>query len=96
MASDHVGLKGIAQSLRQHNRMNEDGGLGHRGLLEVFWAAIEHGIGNVKAEDFIGQFETRFQSVRMIVQVFSHSGKLGALAREYVCFHGIGVNAAQK
>ena len=69
--------------------MDEDGGLGHRGLFSLR-AAIEHGIGNVKAEDFNGQFEP-LSKRRMIVQMPFRRGTGPGI----VCFHGIGVNAAQ-
>lgn len=87
MTCDHVGVELSAESFCQNNGVEEDGGLGNLGLLQVLVGAFEHKVGYAEAEYLVG-FLKHFASYLVgVVQVFSHAHKLCALSGKYKCFH---------
>ena len=87
MAGYHVRLKILFEHARQDNGVQKDGGLGNVGLFQVVVGAVKHQIGDAKAKNFVGFLKKFFGRGMVIVKIFSHSYKLGALTRENVCFH---------
>ena len=87
MSGYHFGLESFAQCFGQRNRVQENGRLGYFGLAQFFVAAGEHGLTQGKTEDLVRAVEQGFHGRRFLVKVGPHSGELGSLSREYVCFH---------
>jgi len=80
VAGYHVGPD--AQRLGQNDRVEEDGGLRHLGLLQFVGRAGEHDVGDAEAEDFVGLLEKRFGLGNVIVEVFAHADGLSSLTRQ--------------
>ena len=87
VAGDHFGGEFRAERFGEDHRMQENSGLRNLGLFELFVGSGEHDVGDRKAEDFVGFFEQFLGCGHVVVQVFAHADELGALAREYECFH---------
>ena len=67
--------------------MQEDGGLRHLGLLQVLLRTFKHKVRDTESENIIGFFKKFLCFGVVVIQVFAHSDKLGALARKNVSFH---------
>ena len=87
MAGHHIGLELIAEGFGEKHAMKEDGGLRHLRLFEVFLGAVEHQIGDAETENIVCFLKKFFCFRVVIIKIFSHSDKLGALARKYISFH---------
>ncbi len=64
--------------------MDKNGRLGDLRLGQILHSAMEHDVGQRKAQDVIGFLE---EVAVCVVQVLGHSGALSALAGEDVCLH---------
>ena len=87
MTGYHIGFEIFAQSLGQRHRVQEHGRLGDLRLAQLFVRAVEHHLADGKSEDLVRAVEEGFDGGRFFVQVGAHSGKLGSLTGENVCFH---------
>ena len=67
--------------------MYENSGLGNLRLLEVLCAASEHHVRYPPAKDLIGLFKQIMGKSLVFIEILTHSGKLGTLARKNKCFH---------
>ena len=68
--------------------MQEYRRLGHFRLFQIFLAAGKHDVGNLEAKDFIGFLEHFLGLGIVVVQIFSHSGKLRSLPGKNIsCLH---------
>ena len=66
--------------------MDEDGGLGDAGGLEVFGGFPEHDVRDGEAEDFVGLVH-QFPGLRAaLIKRLPHAGELGALSGKDICF----------
>ena len=57
MASHHVGLELLAHVFGQDDAVEEDGGLGDMGRLQLLFRPFEHDVRDPEAEDAIGPFQ---------------------------------------
>ena len=67
--------------------MQEDGRLGHLGLAQVLISAFKHDIGDFELQDVVRFLEHILGFGEVVVQVLSHSHKLGPLTGENICFY---------
>ena len=54
MSAYHVGLEVVAHVGGEDGAVEEDGGLGHLGLLQVFGCAGKHEVGDAEADNLVG------------------------------------------
>ena len=66
--------------------MDEDGGLGDAGGLQIVGGVPEHHLGDGKTKDLIG-FLHQFPGLpAALVKRLPHAGELGALTGKNICF----------
>ncbi len=87
MAGHHVGLELVAKALGEKHAVQEDGGLCHLGLLEVFLSAFEHEVCDTETQNLVCFLKELLGFGIVVVEVFAHSYKLGTLTGENICFH---------
>src|SRR5690606_30265635 len=76
--------------------MKKHGRLSDTGLLQVFFCATEHYIGNAKLQNLVCLFEQFLGKCAVVVMFLPHPWKLRALARENICVFHVLVLGEQK
>ena len=86
VSGDGIGLH--VQGFGHDDRMEEYGGLGDLGLLQLLVRTGEHDVGDAEPEDFVGLLEELLRGRNVVVKVLAHADGLSSLTRKYVCvFH---------
>ena len=81
----HVGLLLRAKDGSGDVGVDEDGRLGHSGLLQLLLRAVEDDLAQTKAEDLIRTIEETHRLRIIIIHGHAHAYVLGSLAGKYVC-----------
>ena len=89
VATHHIGGFEPGSAEGESYGVYEDSRLGDLRRAEVFVGAIEHYICNPETQDIIRLVHQGFGLRTAFVKILSHSGELGPLSGEYVCFHSI-------
>ena len=87
MTSNHVGFELLAQGERENYRVQENSRLCNLSLLQIFFGAFKHQVGDAETQHLIGFFKQFFGLGVVVIQVLAHTDKLCALTGEYECFH---------
>ena len=77
----------LAHREREDDRVQEYGGLGDLGLLQVVLGAFKHEVGDAETQHLIGFLKQFFGLGIVVIQVLAHTDELCALTGEYECFH---------
>lgn len=88
VASHHRGLHGIltpAKTEGGDDAVEEHCGLGDGGLAKLLVSAVEHNVGNIEAEYFVGFLKKLTGYGMLLIEVVAHSYELGALSGEDIC-----------
>ena len=91
MTGNHIGLELVADDFGKDHRVEEDSGLGHFGLLEVFLGAVEHQVRDAEAEYFVCFLKHLLSLGALFVEVLAHAYELRSLAGKHECFHNCGI-----
>ena len=86
VTADHVGTKGVAHISGQDGAVQEDGRLGHLGLLEVFGGAGKHQVSDTETDNLVGGLEHIATQFVIIVEILTHAYELSSLTRENISF----------
>ena len=81
----HVGLLLRAKDGSGDVGVDEDGRLGHSGLLQLLLRAVEDNFAQTEAEDLICTIKEAHRLGIIIVHGHAHADVLGSLAGKYVC-----------
>ena len=87
VASNHIGFELVAHGECEDYRVQEYGGLGDLGLLQVILGAFKHEVGDAEAQHLVSLLKQFFGLGIVVIQVLAHTDELCALTGEYECFH---------